>query len=269
MIYVLRYAEIGLKGKNRSFFEKILIKNIKKLSKTLKIKKTQGRIIVESPNKLNFKKVFGLASFSPVVKTDVDVNSIAEAALCIKPKLGKFRVSCQRIDKSIPVKSIHVEKDVGALLVDAGGVVSLKNFKTNVNVELIEGKAFVFIEKINCFGGLPVGCQSKVAVLLQSAKDVLAGLLALKRGCSLLSICHGYSDTKLLEKFGADEKISLKKLDDLDKTLKENKCILLYSGQQIKDLFDFKTTTEIMRPLIFSSDKEIDKEFLEYKQAAI
>ncbi len=267
VIYVLRYAEIGLKGKNRAFFEKILIKNIKKLSKDIKVKKTQGRIIVHSPKKISFKTIFGLASFSSVVQCKPDNVSIYEAVLSLKPKLDKFRVSCQRIDKRIPLKSINVEKDVGALLFAEGGKVSLKNFKTNVCVELIDGSAFVFIEKIECFSGLPVGSQSKVAVLLQSAKDILAGLLALKRGCSILPICYGYSDIKLLETFGADKKISLKKLDELDQVLKENKCILLYSGQQLKDLSEFNTDIEIMRPLIFYSDKEIEKEVLQYKAA--
>ena len=265
--YLLRYAEIGLKGKNRAFFESLLIKNVKKLNKNLKVKKTEGRLIVESDKKINFKQIFGLASYSPAIKTKPDIDSIAEIAISFKKRLGKFRVSCQRVDKNIALRSIFVEKEVGALLMKYG-TVSLKDFDTEICVELVDGAAFVFIDKINCFGGLPVGSQSRVAVLLQSAKDVLAGLFALKRGCSLLPVCHGFDDTKLLERFGADKSVKLKDLKDLDQVLKKNNCLLLYSGQCIKDLFDFKTSIPIVRPLIFHSDKEIDKEFQQYKSSA-
>jgi len=267
--YLLRYTEIGLKGKNRAFFERILIKNVKKLDKNLKIKKTQGRIIAQTDKKPNFKLIFGLASYSPAVKTEVDVDNIAEKAIALKPKLGKFRVSCQRIDKRIPLRSISVEKEVGSLLVQEGGKVDLKNFDDNIFVELNDGCAFVFTEIIPCFGGLPVGSQSKVAVFLQSAKDVLAGLLALKRGCSLIPVCHSYTDTKLLEKFGSDKSVKLKDLKDLDKVLKENNCLLLYSGQCVKDLFELQTSIPVVRPLIFYSDKEISEELSLFDGAAL
>ena len=266
--YLLRYAEIGLKGKNRAFFERILIKNVKKLDKNIKIKKTQGRIIAQTDKKLNFKLIFGLASYSPAIKTKADIDDISEIAVSFKKNLDKFRVSCQRVDKNIPLRSIHVEKEVGAYLKKySSGMVALKDFDTEISVELVDGAAFVFIEKIDCFGGLPVGSQARVAIFLQSAKDVLAGLLALKRGCSLLPVCHGFNDTKLLEKFGSEKGIKLTDLDDLDKILKEKECLLLYSGQCIKDLVDIQSSCPVVRPLIFLSDKEVCDEFASFKDA--
>lgn len=266
VFYLLRYAEIGIKGKNRAFFERLLIENVKKVDDNLKIKKTQGRLLVESDKTLDFRRVFGLSSYSIALRTDVDFFKIAEVASSLKPKLGKFRVSCQRVDKRIPIKSITVEKEVGALLFEQGGKVDLKNFDTNVCVELIEGMAYIFTDVVECFGGLPVGSQSKVAVLLQSAKDVLAGLLALKRGCFVLPICLDYADTTLLANFGANPHIHIKSLSELEDTIKNNDCLLLYSGQCLKDFFDFEfKNIPTIRPLVFYSDKEIEKEFLLFK----
>lgn len=265
VFYLLRYAEIGIKGKNRSFFERILINNIKKLNKDIDIKKSQGRLIAQTDKKINFKHVFGLSSYSCAVKTDIDIISMAKTASSLKEDLGKFRVSCQRSDKRIPLKSIDVEKEVGAILFEKGGIVSLKNFDTEICIELVEGSAFVFVEKISCFGGLPVGSQSKVAVLLQSKIDVLAGLFALKRGCSLIPICYGFDDSVLLEKFSADKSIKLNNLEELDDVLKKNNCLLLYSGQREDDFFKINVECPVIRPLVFQDDKEIEEELIKFR----
>ena len=268
MFYLLRYAEIGLKGKNRAFFERLLIRNLKKLGKELVIRKVQGRILVQSEGKLDFKRVFGLASYSPAVKTKPDPVSIAEKAVSLRPKLGKFRVSCQRVDKRIPLKSIHVEKEVGGLLAQQGGVVDLKNFDTEIFVELVDGSAFVFVEKVACFGGLPVGSQSRVGVLLRSARDVLAGLLALKRGCSLLPIRYGFVDAGLLERFGAEPAVKLDDLDGLDKILDKNGCLLLYSGMPFDGLSDISVNVPVVMPLVFYSEEEIETELSVFEGVA-
>ena len=263
VFYILRYAEIGLKGKNRSFFENLLIKNIKKILPSSEIKKVQGRFLVNTRDEFDFRRIFGLSSFSNAIMAEPVPELIAESALSLCPDLSSFRVSCQRIDKRMPFKSCDIEVEVGSFLVEKGGKVSLKNFKTEIFVELIEGKAYVFTEKIACFSGLPVGSQSKVAVVLESQNDVLAGLLALKRGCNLFPILKNFSESDILSFFGAEKSVDFKEID-LNKFLKDNNCLLLFSGQNIELFDDFNTAVPVLRPLIFYYDKQIKQELGEY-----
>ena len=167
----------------------------------------------------------------------------------------------------MPFKSCDIEVDVGAFLVQKGGKVSLKNFKTEIFVELIEGHAYVFTEKIACFGGLPVGSQSKVSVVLESSNDVLAGLFALKRGCNLIPVLKNFPDSKILSFFGAENSIEFEKdstNDDLNKLLKVNNCLLLFSGQTLDVFENIDVSVPVLRPLIFYSDKQIEEELKEY-----
>jgi tRNA uracil 4-sulfurtransferase len=266
--YLLRYAEIGLKGKNRFFFENLLVDNIKKHNSCIKIKKIHGRFLAETDKNPCFMNIFGLASYSYAVKVDIDFKKIADVVLSLKKDLGRFRVSCQRIDKRIPLRSVDVERDVGEILFEKGFPVDLKNFDSEVCIELIDGFAFVFLEKVACFGGLPVGSQSRVAVLIKDEKDVLAGLLALKRGCSLLPFCFSYTNENsffLLKKFGAKGVVILDSLDDLDSFLVEKDCLLLYSGQCLDDFSKIRVSCPVIRPLFFYDEAEIKKEISIFK----
>jgi len=263
VFYILRYAEIGLKGKNRSFFENLLIKNIKKVLPSSNIKKVQGRFLIETKDAFDFRRIFGLSSFSEAVICEPDPKIVAESVLSLNPDLSSFRVSCQRIDKRMPLRSCDFEVDLGACLVEKGGKVSLKKFKTEIFVELIEGKAYVFTEKVACFGGLPVGSQSKVAILIKSKNDVLAGLFALKRGCSVYPILENYEDSEIFSFFGAEPSVELDD-SELNDFLKKKNCLLLFSGQTFDVFENIDVSIPVFRPLIFYSDKEIEQELERY-----
>ena len=124
---ICHYAEIGLKGKNRIFFEQALIKNIKRVLKPAyfsNVRRIYGRIIVELTDKAQSKQndikkdlnyVFGLAYFAFANSANQNLNSIKEKALeLLKDKKFKtFRISTQRSKKDFALNSQQINERVG------------------------------------------------------------------------------------------------------------------------------------------------------------
>jgi len=198
---IIRYAEIGLKGKNRHEFEKKLVDNIKlnlqynkkEFSSIIRIR---GRLIIKSHERCDcLKDVFGIASFSHAIETSQDTKEIHEEVNGIVEQSGlnkknSFCIRVQRVDKSFPQTSIEIEREIGELVVNkTNAKVKLRNPEFTYYIELIEGRAYVFSEKINCYGGLPVGSSGKVVTLLSTGIDSpVAAWMAMKRGCSTIFV---------------------------------------------------------------------------------
>ena len=115
---IIRYGELFLKGKNRSYFEKKLMKNIKKITHQEFLTRTQGRIIMNYyENHTNLQKVFGLKSYSPSIKVEPTLDSIKKEALHFFSKTkGMFRVETKRSDKRFPYTSQETNKLVGGYI---------------------------------------------------------------------------------------------------------------------------------------------------------
>lgn len=203
-VVLVRYGEIGLKGKNRSFFEQALINNIRAaLSGTggLKVFREQGRVYVrhqDSPRKVeeSLAKVFGIVSFSPVVSAPLDLEAIKQKALeeALRAGCGQgvsFKVETRRSNKSFPVQSPEVSRIVGAFILEKipGLSVDVHSPQVVVNVEIRAQEAFIFSTSIPGPGGLPVGVTGKGALMLSGGIDSpVAGWLAMKRGIKLVGI---------------------------------------------------------------------------------
>lgn len=266
---IVRYAEIGLKGKNRILFEKVLVKNIKKyLEKQnydyTKINRMHGRIIIETDNEIkkeniDLKPIFGIKSYSYakeiiIPKTSLNSNS---KILDILRKEGlsltkinknftkeKFRVSCKRMDKKFPINSNEIEMSVGEEIFEKTKTkVDLKNYDSEIGFEILQGRIFIYLNKIKAYGGLPVGSQNIVTLNADSRESLLAGVLMLKRGCAL-NIEGDFDITPLL-----------KYTESIDKC-----SDIIVNGNTFDNLADFNS--DELSPLIGYSKKEI-KELLE------
>ncbi len=201
-LYLVSYAEIGLKGANRWFFEDTLIRRIREVLnrfETVRVRKTRGRIYVETnaPRQevlMRLRKVFGIKAIALSLQCELDLESIKNAAVNVLSEMhleGKtFKIECRRPNKSFPYDSLQVNKIVGEhVLKNFPGLrVDVHNPDITVHVEIRE-KAFVYCEKAPGPGGLPVGTNGKALLLLSGGIDSpVAGYLMMKRGAKVDAI---------------------------------------------------------------------------------
>ena len=211
---LIRYGEIGTKGLNRVYFEKKLIKNIKDCLNKNNISysgifRYSGRIIINTEDKcLCLKHVFGISSFSPAIKAELNLDKIKEIALILYKK-GSFRISAKRLNKNFHLTSEELNKQLGEFIIEKKKAkVNLIKPESNIGVEIMD-YAYLFNERYEGLKGLPVGIEGLVTLILENKDDLLAGILMLKRGCSLEIINKNNLDVKLLEKCSYGNNISL------------------------------------------------------------
>ena len=217
-LIIARYGEIGLKSpKIRSRFERKLVKNIK-ATFDCEVDRNQGRIYIfpknfeEGIDKLN--RVFGVVSYSPATSTYSNYEDIDETlrqytkdlmAEGILDENTKFAIKCRRVgthDFTSQEMAAHcggVVRDVVLAPVD------LTNPDLTIFVEIRDDDAYIYHEKIKGPGGLPLGTQGKVVVLLSSGIDSpVAAYLMMKRGCEVIALhCNNdpFSGPKVTELF--------------------------------------------------------------------
>ncbi len=200
-LLLLRYGEVGLKGRNRRYFENVLAGNIKKALwglENCRVLQGHGRNFVEAPPEQmpvvleRLQKVFGLVSFSPVAVSGLSLADIKETALRELAKTARpgesFKVETKRANKRFPVKSPEVSREVGAYL-----LAHLPHLKVDVHaplhrlaVEIRDREAYISAGSLPGPGGLPVGVSGRGLLLISGGIDSpVAGYLALKRGVTL------------------------------------------------------------------------------------
>jgi len=210
--FVCHYHEISLKKANRSFFEKILVQNIRAALKGLPyrdVRRMPGRILVkledESPvNEIaaRLQKVFGLVSASPAWQVEQDLDAIGATAWSLIQNLEfeSFCVRARRSDKNFPLNSQQMNERLGAFLVQKSGRrVRLENPDLTCHVELTERIALIYFDKFEGVGGLPTGSSGKVVVLLSGGIDSpVAAYKIMKRGCRALFVhFHSFPHTTI------------------------------------------------------------------------
>ncbi len=211
-VVIIRYGEIFLKGKNRDYFESLLIKNIKHALYGIgcDFTRSQGRYFVENYDLDDedeivdrLKKVFGIYSLSVAYKVETKADQgFCDIKECLKDvalraeeecalKNAKFRITVKRADKHIPKASYEIAAELGGVvLANTHFKVDLTAFDYDFMVDIREnGYSFVFSDVISGAGGLPVGCSSKGLMLLSGGIDSpVAAYMMAKRGMKLCAI---------------------------------------------------------------------------------
>ncbi|MBR6666191.1 MAG: tRNA 4-thiouridine(8) synthase ThiI [Lachnospiraceae bacterium] len=202
--FLIKYAEIGIKGKNRYLFEDALVQQIKyalkKCEGEFKIHKTQGRIFVDALTEFDFdetvenlKKVFGISGICPVVSMeDEGFEKLCENVLkyiddVYPDKNMTFKVHARRARKNFPKDSMTINMEMGEAILKAYPEMHVDVHKPDMmlNIEIRE-KIYVYSMIIPGPGGMPVGTGGKAMLLLSGGIDSpVAGYMIAKRGVKI------------------------------------------------------------------------------------
>lgn len=203
-LILVRYGELGLKGKNKAQFINRLVLNIKRAIKglaTREVVSTWGRIWVPVEDDLEatierLQQVFGIYSVSPVIKTEKNLEAIQKAALRVLhdalPQGGTFKVETRRSDKTFPMLSPEISKAVGSYLFANSPDIyraDMYHPQHTIDVEIRGEGAFVYGQVIPGAKGLPVGSSGRAVLMLSGGIDSpVAGWMAMKRGVTIEAV---------------------------------------------------------------------------------
>lgn len=203
--FLVKYGEIGVKGKNRYIFENMLMEQIRHALKTaegeFEVTKEQGRIYVnvvsddydydETVEALS--RVFGIVGFCPLLQVeDEGFDKLAETVV---DYLGKeypeknftFKVNARRARKNYPLDSMEINAELGGKILDAfpESKVDVHNPEVMVCIE-IRSLINIYSKEIPGPGGMPVGSNGKAMLLLSGGIDSpVAGYMIAKRGVTI------------------------------------------------------------------------------------
>ena len=181
---VAHYHEIGLKGRNRNFFEDALARNMRRALRGtgyLKLRQGFGRVVVDMKSDAQIDvaaerlaRVFGLAYIGVGKRVAPEMDAIAETALELirTEPFTSFQVRARRTHSTFDKSSTQINVEIGQRIVDAtGGKVDLKNADATIHIELFGSACIVYRRRIQAPGGLPVGVSGKMLCLLSGGID--------------------------------------------------------------------------------------------------
>lgn len=291
-LVLIRYGELALKGEvTRRHFEFTLLDNIKnaldgnKISFELKRERGRFYLYTDKTDQSIYilKKIFGIYSVSPAVKTQSDMESISKYALDISKKvLTKEKSFALRVTRTgnHDFTSQDVAVKVGADICKATKAkVNLTNPYFELFIEIRDKTAFIFTEKIHGAGGLPLGTQGKVLSLVDGPKSLLAAWYLMRRGCEAIFVNLDTKYNKTIRSFAQDwyvhediinvnvhGKNLYKKLNEISS---EKDCSAIVTAHSLYDakskfLTDTKplkqyTELPVLHPLIVMDQKTITK----------
>jgi len=200
--FLIKYAEIAIKGKNRYVFEDALIKQMKYALKSVEgefdVTKTQGRVHVECLSDYDYdevvealSRVFGITGICPVVHVpDEGFDRLAEDVIRYideeyPDKNTTFKVNCRRARKNYPMDSQEVNAAMGERILDAFPQirVDVHDPKILLTIEIRDDNIYIYSKVIPGPGGMPVGTGGKAMLLLSGGIDSpVAGYMIAKRG---------------------------------------------------------------------------------------
>ena len=192
--FVVHYAEVALKGKNRPEFVRTLRRNLTRALAGMgpEIEHREGRLVVaaEGPEEEIARRIgstFGVAWFSPASFVENDLQKMRSAVLeMAKGSHGRsFKVEVRRSDKSFPMRSQEIAADIGAEVAKQTGMkVNLTDPEVAFHLDVTKGRTVVYGGKRAGPGGLPVGTSGRVMLLFSGGIDSpVASWLLMKRGC--------------------------------------------------------------------------------------
>lgn len=202
--FLIKYGEIGLKGKNRHLFEDALVRQIRYALRDVdgefKVHKSQARVYVDCEGDYDYdetveqlKKVFGIVGICPVVRMeDEGFEKLKEQVVAYMDEVYPdknltFKVEARRAKKSYPKTSMEINCDLGEAILDAFPETKVDVHKPEVllNVE-VRHEIYVYSQIIPGAGGMPVGTNGKAMLLLSGGIDSpVAGYMIAKRGVGI------------------------------------------------------------------------------------
>lgn len=205
-IILCKYGEIALKGLNKSSFESMMVKSIKRRLRSLgefRITKSQSTLYVEPLDEDadvdeyadRLSKVFGIVKICRSGVFEKDMERICEGAPeYLEEQLSSartFKVNAKRSDKTFAYKSPEICRELGGAILEKFPdlEVDVHDPEVTVTVEIREGKAYVHTEPIDGAGGIPVGSSGKAMLLLSGGIDSpVAGYMMARRGAVIDAI---------------------------------------------------------------------------------
>jgi thiamine biosynthesis protein ThiI len=203
---LIRYHEIALKKGNRAYFTELLKRNLLAAVKDLgakEIRSLPARLLLTFKNKVDpelaikrIGAVFGVANFSMVERTARDLDVLRDRILdsLNGSHFDSFRIETQRGDKTFPLTSPEINRQLGAAVKQKSGArVDLENAEFTVTVEILPRDAFFGFNKLPGAGGLPVGASGRVVSLISGGFDSpVATYRMMQRGCRIIFVhFHG------------------------------------------------------------------------------
>ena len=202
--FLIKYAEIGVKGKNKYLFEEALAQQVKYALKRcegeFKVTRTEGRIYVHALSEFdydetvdNLKTVFGVSAICPVVAvSDEGFDELAKTVVDYVDKVYPdknmtFKVQARRARKNYPLNSMELNMELGAAVLDAYPEmrVDVHSPQMRLYVEILE-RIYIYSIEIPGPGGMPVGSNGKAMLLLSGGIDSpVAGYMIAKRGVKI------------------------------------------------------------------------------------
>ena len=202
--FLIKYAEIGVKGKNRDLFEEALVRQIKYALKRcegeFRVRRTRGRIYIDvlsddydyEETIDNLKTVCGVSAICPMVQLeDEGFDKLCESAVSYMDehypdKNITFKVNARRARKNYPVESMEINASVGEKILQAFPEIRVDVHNPDVML-YIEVREHIYIYSIEIPGpgGMPVGTNGKAMLLSGGIDSPVAGFMVAKRGVKI------------------------------------------------------------------------------------
>ncbi|MBO5716085.1 MAG: tRNA 4-thiouridine(8) synthase ThiI [Clostridia bacterium] len=220
-VLLCKYGEIVLKGANRSYFEDMLCKELRKRAKkcgNFDVLRAQSTVYIEPLDDFcdmdamlaEAQKVFGIVAIARAYVCEKSLEAISEAAReFIAPEIRNYRtfkVEAKRSDKRFPLDSMDLSREIGGVLLSANPrvKVDVRNPEIVVKVEVRERAAYIYAGHHKGAGGMPVGTNGKGLLLLSGGIDSpVAGYMMAKRGVKLEAVhfeSFPYTSERALQK---------------------------------------------------------------------
>ena len=202
--FLIKYAEIAVKGKNRYIFEDALIHRMRQVLRTVDgdfaVSKTQGRVYVDCKSDYDYDEVisalqtvFGINAICPVVKVENEgFEKLTEAVIRYvddeyPDKNRTFKVFARRADKSFPVRSTQMNEELGASILEAYPEMKVDVHKPEIELYVeVRENIYIYSKQIPGPGGMPLGTGGKAMLLLSGGIDSpVAGYMVAKRGVKI------------------------------------------------------------------------------------
>ena len=202
--FLLKYGEIGIKGKNRYLFEDALVRQVRRALKDVdgqfEVYKKQARIYVDCEGDYDYeeaaehlKRVFGLVGICPVVRlADEGFEKLKEDVVAYMDEMYPdkeitFKVESRRAKKTYPKNSMEISRDLGEAVLEAFPDIRVDVHRPDVTVNIeVRDEIYVYSQITPGAGGMPVGTNGKAMLLLSGGIDSpVAGYMVSKRGVGI------------------------------------------------------------------------------------